>query len=470
MGKSKTFYKASLYLDEFKVSAGINLLNHYRSLIAFVKKMTSTNFESPDSPPFEIVRNTASQQRQPSKTSLSKTEGGISWWDKQRMTMHGNLNITLVGINLDILTHTSPFSEECLRLSMGMANFRYKTKEFEILLKDISVLRLEELGQLRNGTERLGMKEGETAILLVPQVEVLANLDWNPEIDDHYCIIRHILPNVAGSTNINDEPRLDRFLSKQLSLKINVNIPKKEKIDDQEVHNLFYEEGELGQLVYNSPVPVLHYQTRLFATLLSLPQLSHDFLMLNGIRLVSYKAIDDAAATENMMDKKSSTAAQNGQSESAPEQQKSNNASNSQLFEKFTPTAAGTKEIMEQITKRLAEYEFSEEFTNYLDLLTFSLNEQLNVKGKPNIIGWISEVDFRVNVTKMRVLMTNVHQKHSVELRSGLTGGKKSSNLTAQKTSGEKSKDKSEQYNLCGVQSVINSIMFKSTFYKKEVS
>jgi hypothetical protein len=457
MGKSRTFYKACFYVDEFKVAAGVNLLNHYRSLIAFIKKMSSTKFDSPDSPPFEIVRksNVITAPKPPViPGSIKRDENALNWWDKQRMTMHGVLNIKLMRINLDILTHTSPFSEDCLRLSMGMSFFRYQRKEFEFLLKDISVMKLEELGQLRNGTDHLGMKEGETAILQVPQVEILAIIDWNSETDDHYCIIRHLQTSkIQYEEQEKFDSYLDKYISKQLSLQINLNVPKKENSEDQNQFPLTYEDGELGKLVCNSPIPVLHYQTRLFSTLLSLPQLSHDFLMLNGIRLVSYKAIDQAAATQNLMGNKP----EGDEHEAAKNTTENSDPDTSRVFDKITPTAAGKQEIMERISKKFVEYEFSEEFANYLDLLTFSLNEQLNVKGRPNIIGWISEVDFRANVTKMRVLMTNVHQKRPVDLRSRQQT--KNSPGTA-----------NEQYQLCGVQSVIKAIKFKSTFYKKEVN
>ena len=463
MGKARTFYKTALYIDEFKIAAGINLLNHYRSLIAFINKMTSSKFDSPDSPPFEIVKKSKASQAKAKPTAAgpaTKSESSLSWWDKQRMTMHGVFNIKLLRINLDILTHTSPFSEDCLRLSMGMANFKYKAKEYEFLLKDIALLKLEEMDQLRNGTEHLGMKEGETAILQVPQIEILVVMDWNSEINDHYCIIKHHQKQVpVDPTAPRDESFLDKYLSKQLSLKVNVNVPKKENSDDSKHNPLIYEDGELGKLVCNSPVPILHYQTKLFSTLLSLPQLSHDFLMLNGIRLVSYKAIDDAAATQSMMGAKS----EGVPAEQVVEEPQDASISDSQasgVFDKITPTAAGKKQIMDRISKKFAEYEFSEEFANYLDLLTFSLNEQLNVKGKPNIIGWISEVDFRMNVTKMRVLMTNVHQRRIVDLRS----------INSKVDKAGKEGPAVDQYNLCGVQSVINSIKLKSTFYKKEVA
>lgn len=456
MGKSRTFYKTTLYIDEFKIAAGVNLLNHYRSLIAFVKKMTSTKFEAPDAPPFEINRTPKTSQPKPPPPPTDKKkidESGLNWWDKQRMTMHGILNIKLMKIHLDILTHTSPFSEDCLRLSMGMAFFRYKRREFEFLLKDISLLKLEELAKLNNGTDHLGMKEGETAILQVPQIEILAVIDWNSETDDHYCIIRHLQTcKPVFEQNGKESFYLDKYISKQLSLQLNLNVPKKEDAEDPILNPLNYDEGDLGKLVCNSPIPVVHYQTKLFATLLSLPQLSHDFLMLNGIRLVSYKAIDQAAATQNMMGNKLETEG----SEGAKVNTDNSDPGTSRVFDKITPTAAGKQEIMERISKKFAEYEFSEEFANYLDLLTFSLNEQLNVKGKPNIIGWISEVDFRANVTKMRVLMTNVHQKRSVDLRSRHPSKMTEGGAT-------------DQYQLCGVQSVIKSIKFKSTFYKKEV-
>lgn len=479
IGKSRMFYNVSVFIDEFKLAAGINMFNHYKSLIAFFKKMTSKNFESPDSPPYEIPMKTKKETTQVvhkeenSPKHVEYQEFDVNWWDKYRMKFHGLLGVKLQRINLDILTHTSPFREDCLRLSTGMIYFSYQSEKFTLMLENISLLRLEENVNPKN-TESLGIREGQTAIIQVPQVEMVIKLKWHSIINDHYCVVKSlqkpILP-IAGALNVDHPMRM--YMSQELGMEVKVNIPHKEKAYNTQIYPLGFEEGELGKLVYSSPVPILHYQTSLFSDLVSLPQLSHEYLMLNGIRLVSYKAIDQGASAAQSTLKKSAEKKKNMKMEE----------------EVITPQAGKdgsrtNKQAMETITKLFTQGEFAEEFTSYIDLIAFALDQQINVKGKPNLAGWVSEIDFKLYGSVFRVLMTNMDQIATVNANLTKKSSKKKSappqpsksgffkkndtKTTTEKTQPEEKENKN-QYRICGVQAVINSVELQSIFYKKEV-
>lgn len=204
------FYNASIFVDEFKLAGGINMFSHYKSLIAFFKKMTSTNFDSPNSAPFEITKrskatpeNKGNMPKNTQKqvvTSVSNID--VNWWDKQRMNFHGTVGVKLKRLNLDILTHTSPFREDCLRLSMVLVYFSYQSEKFTIMLENISLLRLEENVNPKN-TESLGIREGQTAILQVPQVEMVIKLKWYSLINDHYCAVKSLQKSSFRTTAVN---------------------------------------------------------------------------------------------------------------------------------------------------------------------------------------------------------------------------------------------------------------------------
>jgi hypothetical protein len=267
-------------------------------------------------------------------------------------------------------------------------------------------------------------------------------------------------------------------MSQELGIEVKVNIPHKEKAHNTHEYPLAFDDGELGKLVYSSPVPILHYQTSLFSSLVSLPQLSQEYLMLNGIRLVSYKAIDEGAS-----------AAKSSLNNATSKKKMSQNPEQ----EIITPQAAGkdgsrtNKEAMETITKLFTQGEFAEEFTSYIDLLAFALDQQINVKGKPNLAAWVSEIDFKLHTSLVRVLMTNMDQIESVnanlskkskkekpgQTQKDAKGNPKKDSKTKKTEKPEKSKlddkDNKDQYKICGIQSVINSVKFQSIFYKKEV-
>jgi hypothetical protein len=490
VGKSKTFYSVSLFMDDFKMAGGINMLNHYKSIMVFFKKMISNRLTPPGSPPFEVFRSrqsrqsdgsaTAPVQRQEASKAAKQSASSVNSWDKLRMTYHGQVNVKLKRINLDILTHTSPFSEDCLRLSMGLAYFKHVTEEITVCLENIALTRLEERANQKNA-DVLGLKDGQTAILQVPLFELVIKLRWNSLTNDHYIILKYLQQHQAKaehSAQIDDDV-LKGFRSRELSVEVKVNIPHKEDAYKSSIYPLSFEEGELGRLVQNSPIPIIHYQTDLFADLLSLPQLRHEYLMLNGIRLVSYKAIDQGAsvATSTLHSQKPQKASKKASANRMPD------------LEDLTPGAAKdgsttNKKVMETITKLFTHGEHAEEFTSYIDIIAFALDQQINVKGGQNILAWVSEVDFRLNASKMRLLMTNTNaeqvkvvpadlkrsQANQKNAQSSRRDRSRPRRSEKRETKAEKDLNKDqESYRICGVQAVINSVKFQTTFYKKEV-
>jgi len=428
-GASKYFYDVEVFMDDLRVAAGINLLNHYKALLHYFQRFLSTSEELAfNKAPFEKQKTPAKKRTAAEPKQTGQSGRAVRWWDKNRMVLHGKVKVKLKKLALDILTHTNPVSEECLQLSMEMAYFDSNGRTVRSMIQDIYLTRLVETAALKNnssGGETLGLAEGHTALFKVPVVEMVLTYDFNPSVsNDHYFVVKSLQRN-AGTGKPFPE---SGYLTTKITLGVSFNIPNK---DGAYSEPLYFPGCPVQKIIQVSHVPIIHYQAALIAELISLPQMSYEFLMLHGIRPVSLKDLD-----------------REGQQDRSP----SNKSPRPEETERPKPTInfanSVSKQMIEGITQLFKNTELTEEFSNYLDLVTFTLNEQINSFNKENLFTKLEEIDVKVSACNVRLLMTNVE---------------KTKNIVVQTRS-----DDRETYKLIGVQAVMKSINFQSEFYKKE--
>jgi hypothetical protein len=94
-------------------------------------------------------------------------------------------------------------------------------------------------------------------LLKIPRLEMLIDWDWNPTNHRHN---HYFFDDIA----YGEESPIE-FISRGLRLDIGLNIPKQESQNDQN-HT-----KKSSHIVESSPVPILNYQSELFAVLIELP-------------------------------------------------------------------------------------------------------------------------------------------------------------------------------------------------------
>ena len=449
LGKDRHYYSIDLFVDDIKLTAGLNLINNYKSVANYFKKMSSSSPIIHENVPFEKVKIVKQKlgippvHTEPNRQT-EQPKQNISWWDKVRLLYFGKIQLKFKTLAIDILTHTSPLSEECLRLGMELAYFRYTRKHpMQLLMQDISLSRLVESVASKNSAIDviLEIPPGQTSILKVPSIEALLDIHWNPKdtANDNYFFIKALQKE-------NRDP-LTFFRAQKPTVSVSINIPNKEKAQDAPLR---FEKINLQKVVDSSPVPVVHYQAKLFSSLISLPQLSHEFLVSHGIKPVSLKDLDKKAPPGSKVNKPG----QNGNllTGAVMPTPGLRAASMNTVFEtegKSPDEINFRRKAIEGLSDMLTNMGAAEEFSSYIELVAFSLNEQINKNAAQNIIKFINEIRFKFNASTLRILMTNVEEASRVQLQTRNNSG--------------------DKYQLLGIQGVLTSIRYESIFYKKPV-
>jgi hypothetical protein len=86
---------------------------------------------------------------------------------------------------------------------------------------------------------------------------------------------------------------------------------------------------------------------------------------------------------------------------------------------------------------------------NYLDLIDYQLNKELNRQKKENVVKFVKDVSLKLTACSMRVLLTNKDKPHKVTVRVG--------------------KKKTKEFKLIGIQAVLDSILLQASFFKKDI-
>ena len=433
-GKNKHFYNLDVYMDEMNLAGGINLIHYYKAVLNYFKKMSSGSTEINENILFERV--TSTKKRQTKATVLPEIENRykLNWWDKLRFITHGKVQVKLKNFAIDVLTHTSQINEECLRLSMDTLFVKYTRKDpIQLLMQDIVLSRLvESVSKTTNGGGEviLEMAPGHTAILKIPIVEGLLGFDWNSgdPNNDTYFIIK---PFQNAMLNVGENP-ISSFKSSMLNLSVSINIPNKDKAHEFSLR--FNEDDSINKIVDSSPVPIIHYQTKLFSSLISLPQLSHVFLSSRGLKPVSLRKLD------KQKDK-------SGLSPSPPGNMKSPATPSTPAKDDTRPDTQ--HKIFNNISEILNKNGVAEEFSSYVDLVAFALNEQINKTASGNLLKFVNSVNFKINSSNIRVLATNVEDAGRVVLQTRTNSA--------------------DLYPLVGIQAVLRSLKYKSIFIKKKI-
>lgn len=179
------------------------------------------------------------------------------------------------------------------------------------------------------------------------------------------------------------------FIAKNLFIEVKCHFPKLVTETQKNRENKTVEE-----LICRSSIPIMLYEANVYNELLNLPQLRHEYLLLHGIKPSSYNE-------------------EGSDADKAINQQK---------------VAV---------------------FSNYMELLTYTLNQALNTK-EENLVKFISQVSLSLHTTSIRMIATNrnmafpVHKKINQDIDN-----------------------KDDSSIVVGLQSIIESITYRSLFVKR---
>jgi hypothetical protein len=289
-----------------------------------------------------------------------------SWWDLGRYKFHGKIKVKSVLSHIDLLTDTTPYSEECLRISVDSFWLNIEVGQIQIITENIMVSHMVESSGYRLSEARVAIDKEETTLLKVPQIEAIIKFLWKGnEKDDHYHIVK-ALRRAFCSTDLDYEGEQNFFKTNELMLEILINLP---SVNNEEAEILDFSGKPLQYLIENSHIPIFHYQTSLISKLINLPQLRREYLLLYGI-----KPYGDSKA-------------------------------------KKRTSHTGPLEDSGLNKKSLAVY------SSYLELMTFTLNQQLN--RQKNVTKMVSQVVIKTYASAVRVLMTNVQQAPNAAFKVG---------------------------------------------------
>lgn len=184
----------------------------------------------------------------------------------------------------------------------------------------------------------------------------------------------------------------DNFLSKKLLVEVKCHFPRVPSKDVGEERQW----KDIEELVSSSDVPIINYEANIFNDLINLPQLRHEYLRLHGIRPSSYK-------------------------------QKGSEADKAINSQKVAVCS------------------------NYMELITYSLNQALNRK-EENLIKFISQVSLKLHTTSIRLIASN-----------------KDTSTKILKQLSDEHKQLENDCIVVGFQSIIESVTYSSTFVKKKL-
>lgn len=209
--------------------------------------------------------------------------------------------------------------------------------------------------------------------------------------------------NEADYSRLLAEPTLatlDRFTAKDLLIDVQIHVPSAKMKQEQAASDKQPRPSadSLERLMERSEVPILHYEANLVNELINLPQMRHEYLLLHGIR--------PAAFSENELTKEQASSKQ-----------------------------------------QIAVY------SNYLELVAYTLNEQINRKNQ-SIIKFLSKVRLALHTSSMRVLASNRDCPTQIVKRLG-----EEAELQAA--------DRLDE--AVGVQMLVESISYSTTFFKKSL-
>lgn len=187
----------------------------------------------------------------------------------------------------------------------------------------------------------------------------------------------------------NQAEEAQNFIAKDLHIEVKCHFPK--VVSDVRSSR---ESRSAEDLICGSGVPIMLYEANVYNELLNLPQLRHEYLLLHGIKPSNYN-------------------------KEGTEADKAVNAQKVAVF------------------------------SNYMELLTYTLNQALNTK-EENLVKFISQVSLSLHTTSIRMVATNRNMAFPIH-----------------KNINSKLDQSDDDCIVVGLQSIIESITYSSIFVKK---
>ena len=442
-------FKVNLLVQGTQINAGLNLLSEINSVSKQIHRISESFITSFSK--VQVPKSKSSGHRKPNvKGELEQKDGRsnpgathnelknkesssrdledirASFWDTNRFIYHGKLVVNFADFSVNVLTGTNPYQKDSIQLHVGSFHTTYMNESFKGLIDTFTIFRL--TFQKQKEANLIERELVRNIVFRVPLVESLVNLNWHSSNDYLFFTNHDETDNIDGSSNLQKD--LEDYISKDLQLDFKLHIPQSEnslKHPSSMVSMLQSDKKQsLEELLNASKVPILHYETNIINELINLPQLRHEYLLLHGIKPSTYKEQQDPS------------------SESGKEDTSSN--------------------------KQIAVY------SNYIELITYTLNNKINRKDQ-NLLKFLSRVNFCLHTTSMRILLSNrdivtpiitrLSTNNNKKERSGVKSGVREDNN--KKGGGEVDEDNSVVESK-GLQVIIESMSYSSTFYKKSLN
>lgn len=414
-------------LPKHETEASRRLFENFTVQESFKKERSLTEF-------YKSSKRPTQQLSQTSLTKLAESgDNDVKWWDLSRFKYHGFIHMSSEDCYLRILTNTSPYQSDNLQLYINTATLRCRSPELKILIKEINFQRMMDSCNKSNDYAihtRVSMKKpkNESHIFKLPLAEFL--IKWN--FADEKTSLGHYF--FQKEYQQCQKSKTKSFIAQSLSFDISCNFPKSNELQkdmekDQNKDNIW------ETFVKKSQVPIIHFQSNLMNFQINMPQLRHEYLIQHNIRPLNHTE-QEPHEIENNANRSSTDRVNEDKDKGIP-----GHSSNTQAI-----------------------------YSNYQELMAYTLNEQQNINPNNNLLMLISEIKFKQNITSTRIIYSNKQRYYNVVSKKN----EEEKNLNEYEDSDENSNSKqqflqNDEHKIYGLQTVLDSVSFCSTFFKKPI-
>jgi hypothetical protein len=277
-------YTLDLASEGLHLSFGINILADINSISRHCQQLSSqvNSFlyhlkpanPSPKphpKPPANAPSSPPETSPEPDNPSGQKSKE-LYYWDVNRATQHGKVATSHRGLALNILTGTTPYDQNTLRVSFENIHLLYSTGSASLVLNNVKISRLR-YKRDRNSPGACLLSRNVTMFRL-PKLECTVEYSWGAVNNYRFFLEQE-----------NIDVRCKEFQSTELEFIVKVNMPLGNSED------LRLDDPSIERIVGVSTSCIIHYEAGTVEELINLPQLRHEYLLLHGIKPAKYSSV-----------------------------------------------------------------------------------------------------------------------------------------------------------------------------------
>jgi hypothetical protein len=222
------------------------------------------------------AKNSGNASKTPEKPALhnqkqieNKSTRELYYWDVNRATFHGTVTNNHKQLSLNILTGTTPYDRNSLKISFENIHVLYKAGSASLLLNNTKISRLK-YKRDRNSFN-LFLVSRNVTLFRLPKLECTVDHSWGAT-NNYTFFLEQERAEVSSK----------EFESTELEFVVKINLPlgmsESRSIDDHPIE----------RIVGTSTSGIMHYEAGTVEELINLPQLRHEYLLLHGIKPAKY--------------------------------------------------------------------------------------------------------------------------------------------------------------------------------------